>query len=89
MKVHGPVVVAMNEQDRRFPDGHCGNRRRFIGHFQRLSQIRFGNAVADYGVRKLLRADGRHTVVDAVHVHAGSKHVGVAAERHCSEIPAQ
>jgi hypothetical protein len=89
MKIHGAVVIPVNEQDRRLPRVHGGDWRRLVCDFQSLPQIRLRDAVTGDGACLLDRVDSRHAVMYAVEIDARSEHVRIPAERQRGQIAAE
>ena len=89
MEIHVAIVVSVNEQDRRFPRRDRGDRRRLERDLQRLPQIGFVMPSPAIARACMFGVDGPAIpVVDAVDVHAGGEHVGVAAERERRQVAA-
>ena len=88
VKVHRPVVVAVDEQHRRSPGRDRGDRRRLVLDPQRLLEIGLGQTVANDRVREL-----RGFMAGGGRGHRGGRrrprrHVGVSAERERGQITA-
>ena len=86
VEVYRAIVIAVDEQDGRFPGGDGRDRRRFEGDLQRLLHVRLGQAVADDGTSQLSRIHGVQAIVDAVDIDAGRKNIRIPPKRERRQI---